>query len=165
MTQEHKNLEQALFGPLYRVAVEVRNLIWYVQRPTLIGVRTLVTRGPEVLLIRHRGGKYPWALPGGGVDLHERLAEAARREVYEEAGLPVQIAYLLGMYDRFAGEYANYIAVFVATAQGELHVPRSLEIAEAHFVPFDALPDGMEAGSRRRIEEYLAGERGVSTIW
>jgi ADP-ribose pyrophosphatase YjhB (NUDIX family) len=160
-----KQLEQVLFGPVYRLAVEARNLIWYVQRPTLIGVRTLVARGDTVLLIRHRGGEYPWALPGGGVDSHERLAEAARREVYEEAGIPVHVEYLLGMYDRFAGQYANYIAVFAATTREDVRELRSLEIAEARFFAFDSLPEGLDAGSRRRIDEYLAGQRGLATIW
>ncbi|MBC8077390.1 MAG: NUDIX hydrolase, partial [Chloroflexales bacterium] len=32
-----------------------------------MGVRIVAMRGDEVLLVRHRGGRTPWSLPGGGV--------------------------------------------------------------------------------------------------
>ena len=60
----------------------------YPNRP-LIGVGVVVFKDDKVLLIRR--GKPPregtWSLPGGRQRLGERVAEAARREVAEEAGL------------------------------------------------------------------------------
>jgi 8-oxo-dGTP diphosphatase len=59
-------------------------------RPTL-GVSTLVTRDSAVLLVKR--GTPPltglWALPGGHVEMGERLADAAAREVREETGVTV----------------------------------------------------------------------------
>jgi len=40
-------------------------------------VRALIVRDGAVLLIRHRHGLRPWALPGGGVERYERMEEAA----------------------------------------------------------------------------------------
>jgi ADP-ribose pyrophosphatase YjhB (NUDIX family) len=154
---------------IYIAALRARELLWAIQRPTLLGVRALVVRRTgaehEILLIRHRAGRKPWALPGGGVERHERSAEAARREVFEEAGLPVRVERLLGFYDAFRGEFTNYIAVFVCEALGEPNPPESLEIAEARFFPAGALPPALDDGSRRRIAEYLRGESGVSELW
>jgi 8-oxo-dGTP diphosphatase len=153
------------FALLYRLAFLARSLVWEVRRPTLLGVRSLVVRGDEVLLIRHRSGEKPWSLPGGGVDKHERMAEAARREVYEEAGVPVQVERLLGQYDAFRGELVNYIAVFVCAPLGDPDPPHSIEIAEARYFPLRALPSGTDDGTRRRVAEYLAGASGVAELW
>jgi 8-oxo-dGTP diphosphatase len=158
-------LRDLIYGALYRAAFQARALVWEVQRPTLIGVRSLVVRGDEVLLIRHRAGQKPWSLPGGGVDRHERLAEAARREVYEEAGLAVRVERLLGAYDAFRGELTNYIAVFVCTPLGKAEPKTTIEIAEVRFFPMHSLPDGLDAGSQRRIAEYLDDQSGISALW
>ena len=62
----------------------------YPKRP-LIGVSVMVRRDDEVLLIKR--GHEPliglWAFPGGLVELGERLEDAAKREVREEAGVEI----------------------------------------------------------------------------
>ena len=160
-----KQIEQIALGPIYHLAIWLRGSAWRLRQPTLIGVRALIVRDGAVLLIRHRSGKLPWALPGGGVERNERLAEAARREAHEETGALVRAELLLGVYDRFGGRVSNYVAVFVCTPLGEPHPQRSLEIAEARFFPFESLPNDTEPGARRRVAEYQAGERGITRLW
>jgi 8-oxo-dGTP diphosphatase len=160
-----KQIEQAALGPIYRLAIWLRSGVWRLRQPTLIGVRALIVHDGAVLLIRHRSGKQPWALPGGGVERNERLVEAARREAREETGAPIRVEQLLGLYERFGDRISNYVGVFVCTPLGEPRPPRSLEIAEARFFPLDRLPASADAGTRRRVAEYLAGERGVARLW
>ena len=160
-----EHLEQTTLALVYALIMWLRNIFWRIRRPKLVGVRALIVRDELVLLIRHRYGRRPWGLPGGGVERNEPLAEAVRREAREESGVHVEIRHLLGMYDRFKGGVSNYVGVFVCTPLNEPNPPRSLEIAEARFFPFDELPKGTDDGSRRRIAEYLRGERGLSRMW
>ena len=51
----------------------------------------------RVLLIR-RADSGLWALPGGSVDIGERVADAAVREVLEETGVEVRLSGLVGIY-------------------------------------------------------------------
>jgi ADP-ribose pyrophosphatase YjhB (NUDIX family) len=57
----------------------------------VIGVGTVVWHGERVLLVRRatppREGQ--WSLPGGAQQLGETVAEAAGREVREEAGIEI----------------------------------------------------------------------------
>ena len=62
-------------------------------RPALTVDLAVVTREakPRVLLIQRKKDPFAgtWALPGGFVDENEKLADAARRELLEEAGVAV----------------------------------------------------------------------------
>jgi 8-oxo-dGTP diphosphatase len=160
-----KHIDQAILGPLYALAVGLRRIVWALRRPVTVGVRAFIVRGDAVLLVRHRAGRRPWGLPGGGVARYERLAEAARREAHEETGVVVRIERLLGVYDSFHDGVSNYVAVFVCAPLGDPRPPRSLEIAEARFFPLQAPPADMDPGSRRRIEEYRAGAGGMAKTW
>ncbi|MEU5871429.1 NUDIX domain-containing protein [Glycomyces sp. NPDC047369] len=51
----------------------------------------------RVLLIQ-RSDNGDWALPGGGHDLGERIAETAIREAKEETGLDVEVTGIVGLY-------------------------------------------------------------------
>lgn len=158
-------LERLALGGVYALAMGLRAIFWRVRRPMLIGVRALVVRDGAVLLIRHRAGRTPWALPGGGVERYERMEAAVRREAAEETGVQVAGLQLLGLYDRIGKGVSNYIGVFVCAPLSEPNPPRSLEIAEARYFPIGALPDRLDSGSRRRIAEYAAGERGLAREW
>ena len=52
---------------LYRWLILLRFVAWRVLRPRAIGVRVVVRRGDEFLLVHHRGGAAPWGLPGGAL--------------------------------------------------------------------------------------------------
>jgi len=77
--------------------------------------------GRPIVLIER---KYPppgWALPGGFVDVGERLEDAARREAREETSLQVELLTLLGCYSDPARDARGHTvsAVYIATASGE----------------------------------------------
>ncbi|WP_340115934.1 NUDIX hydrolase [Pelagibius sp. 7325] len=82
----------------------------YPNRP-LIGVGVVVFKDDRVLLIRR--GKPPregqWSLPGGRQRLGERVAEAAEREVAEEAGIVIEVGPLVDVVDSITHDAAGTV--------------------------------------------------------
>jgi ADP-ribose pyrophosphatase YjhB (NUDIX family) len=68
----------------------------------LVGVGAVIVDDGRALLIRR--GQPPllgeWSLPGGVLECGETLREAAIREAEEETGLVVEVAEMLGVYER-----------------------------------------------------------------
>jgi ADP-ribose pyrophosphatase YjhB (NUDIX family) len=50
------------------------------------------------ILLQRRADSGNWALPGGGMDMEESLADSVIREVKEETGFDVEVTGLLGTY-------------------------------------------------------------------
>ncbi|MER7723301.1 NUDIX domain-containing protein [Streptomyces sp. NPDC096323] len=50
------------------------------------------------LLVIHKTDNNLWALPGGGHDIGERIADSAVREVDEETGIKVEVDGIVGLY-------------------------------------------------------------------
>ena len=74
----------------YRLAWHAARVYWFVARPRMRGVKCVITRGDEVLLIRHTyGDRGAWELPGGSIKRGEAPLAAARRETFEEVGLSI----------------------------------------------------------------------------
>ena len=142
------------------------------------GVGAVVLDGDRVLLVRR--GSPPsqgkWSIPGGLIQLGERIEDAVVREVQEECGLHVQLLGLCGVLDRIVtGEPADsaspapvryhYIIIdYVATAAvGSLQA--GSDAAEARWVPVALLSqyettDGLAAMIHRAVKLRHASLQG-----
>jgi acetyl-CoA carboxylase carboxyl transferase subunit beta len=69
------------------------------ERVTLCAGAVIVDGDGRILLVlrRNEPSRGCWSVPGGRVEKGEPLAEAARREVFEETGLTVEIGAELGV--------------------------------------------------------------------
>lgn len=135
--------------PLYR---QIRGMT--------LGTRTLVLKADDtqVMLVRH-GYAAGWLLPGGGVERGESLAEAAVREVREEAGIIAEEEPRLhGIFLNDRQFRGDHVACFVLRKFSETAVRPGFEIAEARFFPVAELPEGTTGGTRRRLAEVLGGQ-------
>lgn len=67
----------------------------------LIGVGAVVQLDNKILLIRRANepGRGLWSIPGGLLEVGETLREAAKREVEEETGIPVEIGELIDVVE------------------------------------------------------------------
>ena len=115
-----------------------------------IGVGILLIRGDHLLLVKR---KYDpdagyWSIPGGHLDLGERVENAAERETYEETGFKVKISKLAGiinkiMYDNNGKVEYHYVLInyFVEQIEGDPNQPPKAadDALDARFVPFDDL--------------------------
>lgn len=68
----------------------------------IVGVGAVILQDDRVLLVRR--GKEPlkgvWSLPGGALELGERLEAGIRREIREEVGLEVEVGPIVEVFER-----------------------------------------------------------------
>jgi 8-oxo-dGTP diphosphatase len=112
--------------------------------------------GRPIVLIERLNPPHGWAIPGGFVDVGERVEAAAVREAREETGLDVTLRALLGLYSDPARDPRGHTvtAVYVAEARGE---PQALDdaCALAVFAP-DSLPVDLAFDHAIVLADYLA---------
>lgn len=63
-----------------------------------VSVNAFILDDTGRVLLQRRADNGYWNLPGGGLELGERLEDALHREVREETGLEVRILRLIGVY-------------------------------------------------------------------
>jgi 8-oxo-dGTP diphosphatase len=115
--------------------------------------------GRPIVLIERRNPPPGWAIPGGFVDVGERIEQAAAREAQEETTLAVTLTALLGVYSDPTRDARGHTAsvVYVATAEG---TPRAQDDAAAVgiFSP-ESLPLNLAFDHHRILADYLAFRR------
>ena len=145
-----------------RVAKIARTGRW----PLTIGVRIIVRdEADRVLLVRHTYSP-GWHFPGGAIDRRETAADAAVRELREEALIEATSPpRLVGVYLSTSQKKSDHIVLYEAGDWRRIEgKTRPLEIAEAAFFPVRDLPEGTTGGTRRRLSELL-GEAEPATAW
>ena len=120
-----------------------------------------------IVLIERRYPPPGWALPGGFVDVGERLEDAARREALEETSLAVELQVLLGCYSDPARDARGHTvsAVYVATATGRPRAQddaRNLDLFDPAELPVLAFDHALilEDYRRYRASGRIAPLRG-----
>ncbi|HON18711.1 MAG TPA: NUDIX hydrolase [Salinivirgaceae bacterium] len=99
----------------------------------------------HILLIQR--GKEPfkgmWALPGGFLDMHETLLEAAHRELFEETGLTIDQLEQFKTYDALDRDprHRTLSTVFIGFLKGTLPTVSAMDDAQnAQWFRIAALP-------------------------
>jgi ADP-ribose pyrophosphatase YjhB (NUDIX family) len=67
----------------------------------VVGVGAVILRKGEVLIVRRANPPLQgeWSIPGGALDLGEKLRDGVAREVREETGLEVEVGPVLDVFD------------------------------------------------------------------
>lgn len=108
-----------------------------------------------IILIERKNPPHGWAIPGGFVDLGERLEDAAVREALEETQLNVTLQALLGIYSKPGRDprFHTVTAVYVAHAQGE---PKAADDAKnLQMITMEDIPKKLAFDHDQVLEDYL----------
>ena len=117
----------------------------YPERP-LLGVGGVVIHNGRVLLVRRASEplKGEWSIPGGLVELGEKLVDAVKREVLEETGLVIEPGEVLELFDSIwkdaDGRYQyHYVLVdyLCRVISGELRA--ATDVSEVRWVAAEDL--------------------------
>ncbi len=139
--------------PLMPLLHRAGRAYWRLFRPITLGVKLLLVRAGQVVLVRHTYGE-GWHLVGGAVKRGETAAAAGRREAREEVGATLGALRLFGVFTHFDEYKSDHVVVFVCD-DFQLAGARSPEIAETRAFDLTALPADVSPATRRRIAEYL----------
>ena len=138
-----RRLRDPLLRLAYRVGYRVLRVWWAIARPQKRGVKCVLTRGDEVLLIRHTygGARREWELPGGGVKRREEPLAAARREVSEELGVELDDWTPLGdLFERIDRKRDRLWCFATEVGDRRIELDRA-EIERADWFPRAELPE------------------------
>jgi ADP-ribose pyrophosphatase len=136
----------------------------YPDRP-IVGVGAVILHDGRVVVVRRAAEplKGEWSIPGGAVELGEKLRDAAAREALEETGLVVDAGEVLEVFDGIytdpegRTQYHYVLIDFVCNpVAGEFHA--GSDAAEVRWVAdeeLDAL--GMTANTVRVLRKALKG--------
>lgn len=131
----------------------------------LVGVGTVTIKSGKILLIRRafEPGAGKWSIPGGLVEVGEKLSEAAARETEEETGVKVEVLELINVFDmidRDESGRAKYHYVLVdflsKPVGGKERV--SDEVTDIRWVTFEeARTMDLTRTARKALEELFGG--------
>ena len=97
----------------------------------------------RILLIQRADNRL-WAMPGGAIEMGETPAEAAAREVREEAGVVVEPIALAGIWDsRICGAITPlqlYMMVFLCRVTGAEPASHAVEVLDQGWFEREQLP-------------------------
>ena len=115
-----------------------------------IGVGIMLVRDKTLLLVKRKYNPDAgyWAIPGGHLDVGEKVQDAAVRETFEETGFKTKVTKLAGiidkiMYDKEGKIEYHYVLInyFVEQIEGDPNQPPKAadDALEARFAPFNEL--------------------------
>ena len=137
----------------------------YPEQP-LIGVGAVIVSGGRVLLVRRdteplRG---EWSVPGGMLELGEKLREGVRREAMEETGLDVEPGEVLDVFDSIFTDALgrtqyHYVLIDYLCRPISGEAQAGSDVSDVRWVTPEALP---AMGLRATIEEVV--RKGLSLV-
>jgi len=131
-------------------------VFWLVVKPLSVGVRVLLIRDHQVILVKHIY-ENSWYLPGGMVERGEGLEQAVRREAFEEVGVQIRGLALFGAYSSHKEGHRNHVITFISQ-DFDVSGETDDEIEQWGFFELHNLPDEISPGSSKRIQEFLDKE-------
>ena len=152
--------------PAQRTFEEIRRAVGGPDPLIIVGAAAFVRRHDRVLL-QQRGDNGWWGLPGGSMELGERLDQTAAREALEETGVQVEPVRMTGVYSAprsvvptsWRDSSQVFSACFECRPVGGEPKADGVETIDARYFPVDELPENTSARWRMYISDALSGRR------
>ncbi len=130
-------------------------------RPTFpVGVNIFVIRDNKVLLGKRKNafGEGSWGLPGGHLEIMEKIKVAAARELQEETGLIAKrfvFNNLVNQTQRPDNKHYLQIGMVAEGVEGEPQLMEPDKCYEWQWFDLKDLPDPVFIGHIKQIELYI----------
>jgi 8-oxo-dGTP diphosphatase len=135
----------------------------YPEQP-LIGVGAVIVEGGRALLVRRATEplKGEWSVPGGMLELGEKLHDGVRREALEETGLEVTPGEVLDVFDSIFTDAQgrtqyHYVLIDYLCQPISGEAVAGSDVSDVRWVSATALP---AMGLRESIEQVV--RKGIS---
>lgn len=131
----------------------------------LVGVGAVAVKNGKILLVKRAfdPGAGKWSIPGGLVEVGEKLSEACARETREETGIEVEILELINVFDMIERDddgkvkYHYVLVDFLAKLVGG-EERKSEEVSEIVWADYqEAKRMDLTRTARRALEELFGG--------
>lgn len=119
----------------------------------------------QQVLLQQRTDVKQWGIPSGHVEIGETVAQAAIREVWEEANVKIAIERLVGVYSEPASQVFHYpdgrVVHFITTCflakivEGTIQADCK-ESLDMRFFPTDQLPTALLPMHPRWLQDALS---------
>src|SRR5271165_4014054 len=137
----------------------------------IIGVGAVIIDGGRVLLVRRATEplKGEWSVPGGMLELGEKLRDGVRREVLEETGLVVEPGEVLDVFDSIftddlgRTEY-HYVLVDYLCRSTSGEATAGTDVSDVKWVSENDLPAlGLRDSIQQVVRKGLARSRQITS--
>lgn len=131
----------------------------------LVGVGAVAIRDGKILVVKRafEPGAGKWSIPGGLVEVGEKLSEACIREMKEETGIEIQVLELINVFDMIDRDASgkvqyHYVLIdFLAKPVGGVETPNT-EVTDMKWVTHqEAMALDLTRTARRALEELFGG--------
>lgn len=141
---------------IFKILIRTHRGLQRLLGASTVGVRILVVNSEqEILLVEHTyiDG---WHFPGGGLHHMEPTAQAAKRELQEEAGVIAKNISFFQVYVHNILGVSDYPLLYIVTDfEIEENPKPSPEIKHAKWFALTELPEGTTDSTKLRLAEYF----------
>ena len=134
----------------------------YPERP-IVGVGAVIVDGDRALIVRRATEplKGQWSIPGGMLELGEKLRDGLAREVFEETALEVEVGEVLDVFDSIFPDpdgqtQYHYVLIDYRCIVRSGEANAGSDVSEVRWVTVEELDDlGMKAVTIAVIKKAL----------
>lgn len=125
-----------------------------------VGVGAFILNEDNKLLLHKRAvpaEKDHWCIPGGRLEMFEKLEQAVIREVKEETDLDVEVIKLMGICDHIIKEEsAHWVAAsyLCKIKSGEAKIMEPDKASDMKWFDLDDLPEKLTITTKKALSDY-----------